>query len=276
MGSMTTAPQSLPQSPATWSLEGRSAVHTCGGSRCRLDLDTPARGIVVEPPGLDHLLGVELGSIRGAADHWLRAGDVAGVYEPDDRRRLRATAMWRLQEWQPGAGDRGLSGDRGIACELILSAQTSILESDSGLAVVTEFAGGRIVYGRPSKTRPEIAWHEPDAGGSSAAGSAVAPADVTAVLVQRGPPQGPGSIGLVAVHPADVREIGIEHRDGRLRITCWLFTGSLEQTLEKGVLLRGRVFAATEPVPAGGVTTALERAAAAIGRFNASPPPLTT
>jgi hypothetical protein len=295
---MTTAPQSLPQSPATWSLDGRRAVLVdggdgIGGGHGRIDLDRPATGVVVEPsdaepsssnsngiesPAGDRLLGVDLGSSRGATDHWLRGRDVAAVYEPDDHRRLRATAMWRLHDSLTGAGPSGdrSASDRAIACELILSAQTSILESDSGLAVVTEFAGGRIMYGRPTKTGHEIAWHEPDAGGSSAADSAMAPADVTAVLVQRGPPQGPGSIGLVAVHPADVREIGIEHRDGRLRITCWLFTGSLEQTLEKGVLLRGRVFAATAPVPAGGVATALERAAAAIGRFNASPPPLTT
>jgi len=261
------------QTAATWFLDGRSAVHQSAGGRCRLDLDRPATGISVEPAATDRLLGLEFGRLRGASDHWLRAGDIAAVYEPDDARRLRATAMWRLQTCLP-AHD-------GIACELILSTQTSILESDSGLAVVTEFAEGRLFHGRPA-ARPEplaheIVWHEADDAGSSDDASAVGvPAGATALLVYRGPPQGPGSIGIVAVHPADVREIDIERRDGRLRITCWLFTGSLEQAIEKGVLLRGRVFAAVEPVPAGGVAPAFERAAAAIGRFNASPPPLTT
>jgi hypothetical protein len=262
-----------PKSPATWFLDGRSGVHECAGGRCRLDLDRPATGIALESAAADRLLGLELGRLRGAADHWLRAGDIAAVYEPEDARRLRATAMWRLHDCPP-AHD-------GIACELILSAQTSILESDSGLAVVTEFAEGRLFHGRPAARQApaaqEIVWHEADDAGPAADPSAVTvPADATALLVHRGPPQGPGSIGTVAVHPADVREIGIERRDGRLRITCWLFTGSLEQALEKGVLLRGRVFAAVEPVPAGGVAPAFERAASAVGRFNASPPPLTT
>jgi len=280
-----------PKSPATWFLDGRSAVHAFGWGRCRLGVDAPSSGIAIEPadagpsdvampPHGDRLLGVDLGSIRGATDHWLRGRDVAAVYEPDDRRRLRATAMWRLQDWPTGGGPTGAGppGDgqaagRGIACELILSAQTSILASDSELTVVTEFTEGRIVHGRPAGTPHGIAWHEATDHGSFAA---AAPPGVTAVLVQRGPPRGPGSIGLVAVHPADVREIGIGRHDGRLRITCRLFTGGLEQTLEKGVLLQGRVFAAVAQVPAGGGARVLDRVAAAIGRFNASPPPITT
>jgi len=302
----------MPASPiaSTWSLDGRTAVHRSAAAGCRLDLDRPATGIVIEPATVDRLLGVELGSIHRATDHWLRTGDVAAVYEPDDARRLRATAMWRLRDWLPGDV---LPDDRGLACELVLSAQTSILESDSGLAVVTEFADGRLFHGRPSAAGDDIDWHEADddgspvavlscggspaaavpacggspaaavpaCGGSPAAavpacGGSPAAAGVTAVLVQRGSPEPHGSIGVVAVHPADAREIVVERRGDRLRITCWLFTGSLEQALEKGVLLRGRIFAAVEPMPAGGIRTALERAAAIVGRFNASPPPLTT
>lgn len=279
-----------PRKSAAWSLDGRTAVHRFAGSTCRLDLDHPETGAVVDGPDGDRLLGVDVGRIAGAADHWIRGGDLAVVYEPDDSRRLRATAMWRLPPAEPASG--------GLACELILSAQTSLLESDSGLAVVTEFTAGRVFHGWvspdsdadaatrstvtvPTATMPRIVWRtaEDDAATS-------VPAGVTAVLVRREGPSGPGSIGFVAVHPADVREIRIEKLGGRVRITCWLFTGDLEQTLEKGVLLRGRVLASLEPLrraaspdgrgPADGDDDTLARAAAAIQRFNGSPPPLTT
>jgi hypothetical protein len=305
-GPMPTAP------PApVWSLDGRTAVHQAAAGRCRIDLDDPAAGLLVEPatvPGPadarglsdaiatpvgpsdgDRLLGVDVGRVDRAVDHWLRAGDLAAVYEPDDSRRLRATAMWRLQPRESAAP--------GVACELILSAQTSVLESDSGLAVVTEFAAGRVFHGQGDQTSGAGA-------ATTAAGAGVVwravddaaetvPAGVTAVLVHRESPSGPGSIGIVAVHPADLRTIAIERRGDRLRITCWLFTGDLEQTLEKGVLLRGRVLAAVEGLPrqphdpptavrpgrpasGDGAGDLLGWATAAVRRFNASPPPLTT
>lgn len=84
----------------------------------------------------------------------------------------------------------------------------------------------------------------------------------TAALVRR-----PTTSMLVAVHPADLRQVDVAIRDSVARIRCILFASAIE----KGVLLRGRVLAAVGP-------RILDEAWAGrlLAAFAASPPPLTT
>jgi hypothetical protein len=72
---------------------------------------------------------------------------------------------------------------------------------------------------------------------------------------------------LLAVHPADARTIAVTRREGRVGVACWLFSA----TLEKGVLLRGRVLAAVGPA-----TGDLAWSARLTGQFAASAAPLST
>jgi hypothetical protein len=228
---MTSSP---PAAPATWTLAGLVA----SDGRCRLDLAAPAAGLVSS--GDDRMLGLDLRSPPAAArlvDHWARGDDVAGVYEPTDPRRLRATAMWR-----------SLAAERGW--ELVVSAQTSLVESDSALAVTCDLGGGAIAWGRGTATG--LRW-EP-------LGETAVPAEATCLLVRRH-----ADAVLVAVHPADVRRILVTRDAGRVRVVCWLFTAAIE----KGVLLRSRVLAAVGPAADTSWADAL------VGGLAASPPPLS-
>ena len=239
-----------------WTLADRVATQTCAGVSATLDLDHPRHGVIVAAATLrDRLLGIDLGgNVEVAADgverpteHWLRGADVTAVYEPADPRRLRATAMWRpfpacdLPAW-----------------ELVASAQTSLRVSDAALAVVSDIAAAEVLCSATPA----------DAGNWQPLGAdAVCGRDTTAVLLRHPAPEGaPATSVLLVVHPADARTITITHGNGRTGVSCWLFSA----TIEKGVLLRGRVLAAIGPA-AGDQAWAARLA----GEFAASAPPLT-
>lgn len=229
-----------------WSAERELFVHRRHGLVTTLDPHAAAAGLAVAAEttraahSVDHLLGLDLGVACPAADRWLRAVDLTVVYEPADPRRLRATAMWRLH---PATGAVAV-------WELIVSAQTAILQSDPGLAVVSDVAGDESLWAA-------------SAGRWAPTGGDAPPADTASVLVRR---RGTSSV-LIAVHPADVHHITVERHGDRIRIGCRLFSDAIE----KGVLLRGRVLAALGP-DVGDTAWADPLIAA----FAASPPPLTT
>jgi hypothetical protein len=228
---MTSSP---PAGPAAWTLSGLQA----GDGRCRLDLAAPATGLTLTDD--DRVLGLDLRTPPAAerlVDHWARGDDLVAVYEPADPRRLRATAMWR-------------SLAAGRAWELIVAAQTALVESDSSLAVTCDLAGGRIAWGRT--TAAGVTWQPFD--------ETSLPLEATCLLVKRA-----ADAVLVAVHPADVRRILVAQGAGRVRVTCWLFTAAIE----KGVLLKSRVLAAVGPAADTAWAQAL------VVGLAASPPPLS-
>jgi hypothetical protein len=227
-------------SPTGWTLAGLEA-RLAGAS---IDLAQPAAGLATA--AADRLLGLDLRTPRGEprlVDYWSRGDDLVAVYEPADPRRLRATALWRPFGSGGGCG--------WAAWEIVVSAQTSLVESDSSLAVTIETAAGEMFWGR--LTAGGVAW--------SPLASAGPPREATCLIVRRDTGD-----TLVAVHPADARRISVHREAGRVRLVCWLFS----TLIEKGVLLRSRVLAAVGP--AGNPAWADEVVAA----FAASPPPLTT
>lgn len=178
-----------------------------------IDIDVPRDGIACEA---DRFLGLDLRSTCSASDHWTRGRDVIAIYEPDDPRHVRATALWRL---------RGMPG---VAIwELIASATTSRPQSDASLAVVSDVATAEIVWG--CSGGDGLKWHQAE---SSAA---------DCVLI-RHPDTAGGSVFL-AVHPADSRGLVVQRTGDRTRVECWLFSAAAE----KGVLFRGRAVAALGP-----------------------------
>jgi hypothetical protein len=220
---------------SAWTLAGLAA----GDGRGCLDLAAPAAGLALD--GDDRVLGLDLRSPPAAArlvDHWARGDDLVAVYEPADPRRLRATARWR-----------SLAGERGW--ELVVSAQTALVESDSALAVTCDLAGGIIAWGRG--TEAGVHWEPLEA--------TAVPGEATCLLVRRD-----ADAVLVAVHPGDARRILVASEAGRVRVTCWLFTTAIE----KGVLLKSRVLAAV------GSAADTAWADALVGRLAVSPPPLST
>jgi hypothetical protein len=250
----------MPSVPhATWSLVNHVAAQRSrdahDGVALELDLRRPERGLTVaiRDGHRDHLLGVGVASAAAdgptgpLTDHWLRGSDLTAVYEPADPRRLRATSMWRIHEARDD-----------VACwEVVVSAQTSLPESDAALAVITDIETDELLWS--AARAPLSPWRRLDS-------RAPVPDEAAWILARRGDATGGTSV-LIATHPADRRRIKIRNVAGRARIECWLFPTAIE----KGVLLRSRVLGAIGPRPTD--ETWASRTAAT---FAASPPPLTT
>jgi len=185
------------------------------------------------------VLGVNLSSL---ADHWPRGADLVATYEPDDPRRLRSTVMWRSHGRHEGIA----------SWEVVVSAQTSLLETEVAVEVWSDIAADSLLCLSGSNAP---CWR-PIAPGEAL------PESAAAILARRA-----GSSCLIAVHPTDARRIDIETSAGRCGVTCRLFAAPLE----KGVLLRSRVLAAVGP--ASDDTVWAQRLC---DEFAASPPPLTT
>ena len=215
-----TSTSSTADTATPWTLAGLVAHHAGG----QIDLASPAAGLAVASG--DQILGLDLKTAGGDArliDPWVRGDDLIGVYEPLDPRRLLATALSRSL---PGAHN---------AWELVVSAQTSLVESDSSVAVTCDLAAGDIAWGC-SDPKPaangvcSVVW-TPLKG-------ATCPPEATCLLVRR-----PTAALLLAVYPCDIRRIVVAGRASRLTVNCWLFSAAIE----KGVLLRSRVLAASGP-----------------------------
>ena len=225
-----------------WTLAGTGATCRAAATEARLDLAAPAAGLAVGAAGrVDHLVGVDLrAAVAGPLDQWVRGADLTAIYEPDDARRLRATAMWRV--WPGGPA----------AWELVLSAQTALLHADAALAVVSDLDG---IDARWMQAAAGAPWTPVGAKGPL-------PVEAAAVLVRR-----EGSAAIVAVHPQDPRRITVSTAAGRTRVACAIFPTAIE----KGVILRSRVLAAVGPAD-----RAESWAGELAGAFASSPPFLDT
>lgn len=234
---------SSPAIRAPWSLAHGGATVRAAGTEARLDLAVPVSGLVITTADrVDRLLGIDLHAAAGLpVDHWVRGDDLTAVYEPDDPRRLRATAMWRVRPATVAAW------------ELVISAQTALLHADAALAVVSEIAGTDLHW--TELTACPTRWNPLDAAGP-------VPVAAGAVLVRRA-----DTAVVVAVHPQDPRQMTVAADGRRARVECRVFPAALE----KGVILRSRVLAAV-----GAARGAESWAGNLCAAFAASPPFLDT
>ena len=260
--SLPTATAAATAMPPLWTLFKRRA--TCGETGVTLDLGAPSHGLTVPVDGgqlaapAHHLLGIDLRltgqapAAPGPSEQWIRGSDCTAIYEPSDERALRATVMWR--QWPaPTAGQPSSLA----VWEVVVSAQTALLQSDPTLGVVSQIArAGEMVWGR---------WLPGGMAFSKAPTPVPAPAPAAAagLLVRTNA----GRSVLVLAHPAEEQRLDVVLAADTCRVTCALFS----LPVEKGVLLRSRVLAAIGPVT-GDTAWAAEVAAS----FAASPPVLST
>lgn len=221
---------------ADWVVTDSRALLDSPRSRCgavHIDLGRPEDGLGVGATRAagDRVLGLDLGGAVRLADAWTRGGDLTAVYETVDARQVRATAMWR------GIGDAVGADDDVAAWEVIVSAQTALLQSDATLAVTGDVSATTILHhsgGRASRPA-DLRWRASGSDGLSAA---------RAILVRRATATGAAASSVVvALHDEQGYGIAARIEAGHARITCRLFG----ETLEKGVLLRSRVVAAIGP-----------------------------
>jgi len=245
--SSPTQSSSVTVANAAWLATGRRMTDAGSTFSAAVDLDQPRQGITLageDASSACSLLGLDLRSDHRLTDHWVRGDDVTAVYESADARHLRTTAMWRMHR----------SDGATRAWELIASAQTSLLQSDSVLAVVSEIDATVIQWGTCSDGAMQ--WHVAESS------------DATCVLLGRSGATGSGDTSvLVATHPGDARRMTARRDGTRVVVECWLFSTALE----KGVLLRSRVLAAVGPA-----ADATRWAGDLAAKFAASPPMLTT
>lgn len=286
-----------------WRCENRFAVSPPG----RIDLALPHEGILIreaaaeqvrpEPSSeapIAQLLGVACGVTvhplpppgpLPPTERWIRGRDLTAVYEPGDERLLRITATWRRQGEIESPGDAPADSWRGslrhgtAIWQLILSAQTALLESSPSISVVTRCPWGTVARrlgpaGRdgvllrlPTGLEVLVAVHPIDLGSSERewpvhrrlTAEATGPDTQMTRDTQEGPAAQPDATG-----PERMR---IEQTGESLAVVCRLFASPLE----KGVLLRGRVLAAIGPAE-----TKPSWAVAALAAFQQEPPPLNT
>ena len=270
ISSLPTGTAAATAMPPLWTLFKRRA--TCGESGVTLDLGAPGHGLAVPVDGArlaapaHQLLGIDLrlagqaAASSGPSEQWVRGSDCTAIYEPSDERALRATVMWR--QWPAPTTGQPLSL---AVWEVVVSAQTALLQSDPTLGVVSQIArAGEVVSGRwlpggmafsqaPTPTPTPV----------PVSASASASAAAAGLLVRTGA----GRSVLVLAHPAEEQRLEAVSAADTCRVTCSLFS----QPVEKGVLLRSRVLAAIGP-ETGDTTWAAEVAAS----FAASPPVLST
>ena len=245
------ASSSATAATAAWLASGHRMTDAGSLLPAAIDLDQPRQGITLAVQGVSppsSLLGLDLRSDCRLTDHWLRGSDVTAIYETAHEsandRHLRTTAMWRLH---PSDGATR-------AWELIASAQTSLLQSDSVLAVVSEINATDVLWGTCGNGA--VHWHTDPSP------------EATCVLLGSSGAAGSGDTSvLVAAHPGDARRLTVRKDGKRVIVECWLFSTELE----KGVLLRSRVLAAV-----GLAADATCWAGDLAARFAASPPILTT
>ncbi|HEV2968958.1 MAG TPA: hypothetical protein VGY55_03145 [Pirellulales bacterium] len=267
-----------------WRIDGHTARLESATFRAEIDLLNPSAGVSrlevrgaaisdgalfrVKLPPFSSAYSVGEVSTSGASgqsaherslDFFSRGNDLVAVYGEAAGNPFRAQIYWRLLPALPF--DSADNTNQSIAAlELILSIQTSLLDSDPALAVETNLATNKISQLTESNNCRFVDLPIPSASELVNANLA------TGCFVFR--PANARMVYIEMVHPADFRHSTLERvgQSGTLRLAHRLFA----ERLEKGVILRSRI---------RGIFAAAETDLAAISRayqeFAESEPPLT-
>jgi hypothetical protein len=235
-----------------WQLDGTTATWN---ARFQLDLQRPGSGIVVSNPGRDAsglcLLQVQLKKTHAAAglklaDAYVRGRDCIATYAPLPPDQVQPQIYWRgsLNE-QPGC----------CGIEMVLSMQTSLLDSDPLIDVVSDLPAGE-----------QFAWNNEQWQSQSSTATLSREAGHSGLVLLQ--PQGGSWSYAQGVFPADYlrTETQLDQSSHQAAWASPLFA----ERLEKGVIRRGRI--------AGWVMPRERDQELAVALWNAfcqSPPPLT-
>jgi len=225
-----------------------------------LDLHRPQQGIQLSGCNAGaELLAVKLPDTPANqfVDGWVRGGDAVAIHEPQNSRRLRATALWRLA-----------TGPADLTAELVLSVQTAAVRSDGAIAVDCRLPATEVIPGISAGQRIEWLPPIPTAGVAQLPWRRLADAAVLCLLFRQSLA---GRSLAICVRRDEGREVSLQRRTLPERpelpsftLTTWFFP----TLIEKGVLHRSRL-----AVTLGSPAADLEWAAAA-ARSLASQPPL--
>jgi hypothetical protein len=243
---------------STWQLAHGVARLGAAGLSATVNLAAPQRGLtsltVFGQAIGGHILGVEFpqaAPARGPAvtECYQRGNDLVATYEQTEGRPFRATVYWRAE---------GLAiSVAGVAVELIVSVQTSLLDATPQLQSLSQIIGGNhLAYPRSA----EKAGSESE--GSRPRGSFDHLSECVRLRIGE-----PNVTYCEMIHPSDWRGLQASEGAGGIELS-WSLVGHF---MEKGVIRRLRVrgiFLQGTPEDA--------RIRELYDEFAASPPPLTT
>jgi hypothetical protein len=249
----------MPAAPfSPWELNDYEARLRLGLLDARTDVRAPYSGLTTSlgtsklklfrvelPPAKDE-------RVDAAPECYVRGPDLVSTYVQDERRQIRGQVYWRAFEW---------GESRASALELIVSVQTSLLDSDPTLHVRSQVTAGELLNIK--------SYDPPAARADTPRGS-----DNFVVKYEgRGPAcwllrlSSDELTYAEMVHPSDfVASSFQEISPGLIEHSTRLFRGPLE----KGVILRSRLRGVLLPR-----SDDVALAAACYREFTASQPPLT-
>jgi len=271
-------------SSSHWQIVGRVATLRTENLTATVDADDPAAGLRIESLCGDLIAGAALFGVqieppvRAAektsatmppVDCFARGNDFVATYAETAERPFRAQIYWRLVESERSGGNH--RAEPIGALELIVSVQTSRLDTETSLAVCTTLSS--VEAWRLLDAAEDRLTSDRDLSRAATADSAtVVPdfqeTDHPGCCLLR--PIGNGPSYIEMVHPADFRQTTFEwttDSSPAVRLAHRLFA----ERLEKGVILRSRIRGLF--VPRSHDT---ELARSEYRRFAASEPPLTT
>lgn len=225
-----------------------------------LDLQRPQQGIQLSGGNAAaELLAMRLPdtSANQCVDGWVRGGDAVAIYEPQNSRRLRGTALWRLA-----------TGPADLTVELVLSVQTAAVRSDGAIAVDCRLPAVEVIPGIGDGQRLDWLPPLPSAGVAQLPWRQLADTAVLCLLFRQSIA---GRSLAICVRRDEGREVCLQRRslpEGPELPSFTLSTWFFPTLIEKGVLHRSRL-----AVTLGSPANDCEWAAAA-ARSLASQPPL--
>jgi hypothetical protein len=246
-----------------WRVDGHRARLEDEQFSAEIDLFVPSRGVnVISAAGAKlanaHLFKIRLpdgGRFQATnIESFARGDDLIAIHSEQPDNPFRAQIYWRLIRSIPPFEVR-----RSVAAlELILSIQTSLLNSDPALDVETELPTvtvSQLTDGKPAR----FVVRSPTEGGTELE------IESGVGCFQFATARGPMTY-VEMVHPADFRRSMLAPGPRGLRLSHRQFA----ERLEKGVILRSRLRGMFVPVDYSPATIA-----AAYREFAASEPPLT-
>jgi hypothetical protein len=248
---------------SVWQIAEHLATLRAGALSGSLDVSDPAGGLLIDqvagariPPSaiFQILLSIPPGAADSSAvDCFVRGTDLVATYAETAARQFRAQVYWRNSE-------QATDDEVAATVELILSVQTSLLDSDPTISV-----GSLLAVSEAHRL-------------SDADSADFKPCGAEAQEIAFEPATGPGCFlfrqqsspsYVEMVHPADFRQATLTFHGspvGKFALAHRLF----HRRLEKGVILRSRLRGVFVPHDRD-----MELAAAEYRRFAASEPPLT-
>ena len=214
-----------------WKLDGTEGCLEIAGTVTRVDVAHPEQGFLSSASNgrFMQLLPTELAAVRSLklVEVYGRGNDLVAIYEPLAPHQVQPSVYWRAR-WDEGR--------QGMGIEMIVSMQTSLLDSNPEMVVATGMPTGEVWGADGQKSNSLERLHRLDYGQFPLALSADDSSHRPSLVVYQ--PRDTPFAYLEMVHPTDFVATQVElNKWGE----SWATTRLFSERLEKGVIRRARI-----------------------------------